>query len=100
MRMFIAALLGAAASLPALACATPLFPDPAEAGAAVPAVEAPSALAGYRPHREQQAPSWQALNREVAEPSGGTAKSRGPAHSGVADAQADGHGSHHGEAAK
>ncbi|MFM0077976.1 hypothetical protein [Paraburkholderia sediminicola] len=71
MRTFIAALLGATAVLPALVHATPQHSDPADAAASVPAVSVPSAFADYRPYREQKAPTWQALNRAVAGPSGG-----------------------------
>lgn len=100
MRMFIAALLGAAACLPALAFAAPLFPDPANAAASVPALEAPSALAGYRPHRDQPSPGWQALNRAVTDPADGAGKRHASMHTGVTNAEGDGHGAHHAEAAK
>jgi hypothetical protein len=94
MRTFIAALLGATACLPALAHATPIFPDPTDPAAFVPAIDAPSALADYRPYREQQAPSWQALNREVTNPAGHAGASHGSMQSSSADAKEDGHGSH------
>ncbi|EIF33262.1 hypothetical protein BCh11DRAFT_01027 [Burkholderia sp. Ch1-1] len=108
MRMFIAALLGATAYLPALVHAMPIFPDPADAAVSVPAVEVPSALADYRPYREQQTTSWQALNRAVTNPSDGAGMSHGTMHSGVdsgvnpgiAEAKDDAHGSHHEGAAK
>jgi hypothetical protein len=51
MRMSIAALLGAAALLPALVHATTL-PDPADAAASVPAISVPSAFADYQPYRD------------------------------------------------
>ncbi|MFM0729740.1 hypothetical protein PQQ52_04490 [Paraburkholderia sediminicola] len=70
MRTFIAALLGATAVLPALVHAMPTGPDPADAAASVPAVSVPSAFSDYRPYREQKAPTWQALNRAVANSSG------------------------------
>ncbi len=65
MRMFIAALLGAAALLPSLVRATTTLPDPSDASASVPALSAPSAFADYQPYRDEQAPSWQELNRAV-----------------------------------
>ncbi|NPT38306.1 hypothetical protein [Paraburkholderia xenovorans] len=108
MRTFIAALLGATACLPALVHATTMFPDPADAAVSVPAVEAPSTLADYRPYREQQTAGWRALNRAVTQPSDGAGMSHGTMHSGVdsgvdsgiAEAKDDGHGSHHEGAAK
>lgn len=108
MRTFIAALLGAAACLPALVRAMPILPDPADAAAAVPAIEVPSTLADYRPYREQQTTSWQALNRAVTHLSNGAGASHGALHSAigpaidpaVAEAKDNGHGSHHEGAAK
>ncbi|MFM0076098.1 hypothetical protein PQQ86_33605 [Paraburkholderia sediminicola] len=100
MRTFIAALLGATAVLPALVHATPPNPDPADAAASVPAVNVPSVFADYRPYREQKAPTWQALNRAVASPSGKAGMDHGQMHSGDADADANqgsnhsGHGAH------
>ncbi|MFM0670997.1 hypothetical protein [Paraburkholderia sediminicola] len=94
MRTFIAALLGATACLPTLAHATPILPDPANPAASVPASEAPSALADYRPYREQQAPSWPALNRAVANPAGHAGASHGPMHPSIADAKEDGDDPH------
>lgn len=52
MRMFIAALLGASALLPALVHATTTFPDPADAAASVPGVSVLSAFADYHPYRD------------------------------------------------
>lgn len=100
MRTFIAALLGATACLPALAHATPILPDPADPAATVPAIDAPSALADYQPYREQQAPSWPALNRAAANPAKHAGASHGAMHPSIADAQEDGHGSHREEAEK
>ena len=48
MRMFISALLSAAAVLPALGHATTALPDPSDAGVSVPAVSVPSAFADFR----------------------------------------------------
>lgn len=72
MRPFIAALLGAAASLPALVHATtpPVFPEPADATAPVPPLSAPSWFTDYVPYREPTASSWPALNRAVATSAG------------------------------
>jgi hypothetical protein len=97
MRTFIAALLGATAVLPALVHATPPHPDPADAAASVPAANVPSAFVDYRPYREQKAPTWQALNRAVASPSGKPEMNHGQMHSGDADANhSSGHGSNAG----
>ncbi|SOE98177.1 hypothetical protein SAMN05446635_6143 [Burkholderia sp. OK233] len=107
MRTFIAALLGATAVLPALVHATPPHPDPADAAASVPVVNVPSVFADYRPYREQKAPTWQALNRAVASPSGKPGMNHGQMHSSDAGAEAEanananhgsthgGHGTHH-----
>ncbi|WP_236002532.1 hypothetical protein [Paraburkholderia elongata] len=95
MRTFIVALLGATAVLPALVHATPARPDPADAAASVPAVNVPSAFADYRPYREQKAPSWQALNRAVASPSGEPEMDHGQMHTGDDDTGPN-HGSDHG----
>lgn len=107
MRTFIAALLGATAVLPALVHAMPTRPDPADAAASVPAVNVPSVFADYRPYREQKTPGWQALNRAVASPPGGSGMNHGQMHSGSdADDDAndgtndDQHGAHHEEPAK
>ena len=89
MRTFIAALLGATAVLPVLVHAISLPPDPVDAAASVPAVNVPSAFADYRPYREQKAPSWQALNRTVASPSGKLQMDHGQVHSGDAKASAN-----------
>ncbi|MFM0228360.1 hypothetical protein [Paraburkholderia dipogonis] len=94
MRTFIAALLGATACLPALAYATPILPDPTDPAASVPAIEAPSIMADYRPYREQQAPNWPALNRAVANPSGHAGMSHGSMHSSSVGAKENGDGSH------
>ncbi|MCX4144537.1 hypothetical protein PQR70_08140 [Paraburkholderia madseniana] len=97
MRTFIAALLGATAVLPALVHAISPLPDPADAAASVPAVNVPSAFADYRPYLEQKAPTWQALNRAVASPSGKPEMDHGQMHSGDADANhSSGHGSNAG----
>lgn len=89
MRTFIAALLGATAVLPSLVHATSPHPDPADAAASVPSVNVPSAFADYRPYREQKAPTWQALNRAVASPSGMPGMNHGQMHSGDAGADKD-----------
>jgi hypothetical protein len=100
MRIIIAALLGAQTCLPSLAFAAPLFPDPANAAASVPTLEVPSALASYRPPREQPSPGWSALNRAVTDPADGAGKRHASMHSGATNAEGDGHGAYHAEAAK
>lgn len=65
MRLISAALLGAAASWPALAHATTTTPDPADATASVPAISAPSAFDGYRPYDEAGNRTWRELNQAV-----------------------------------
>lgn len=65
MRLISAALLGAAACLPALVHATTTIPDPADAAASVPAITVPSAFEGYHAYRDGDGPSWQQLNRTV-----------------------------------
>ncbi|MFM0040671.1 hypothetical protein PQR05_12365 [Paraburkholderia sediminicola] len=100
MRTFIAALLGATAVLPALVHATPIGPDPADSAASVPAVNVPSAFVGYRPFREQQAPTWQALNRAVASSSDEPGMEHGQMHSGDETNGGSNHGAHHEEPAK
>lgn len=67
MRIFPAALLGAAA-LPSLAYATDALGDPTDAAAPVPALSAPFAFTNYQPYQadaESTAATWQALNRAV-----------------------------------
>ncbi|HEM7850246.1 hypothetical protein NUV26_13615 [Burkholderia pseudomultivorans] len=65
MRLTIAALLSAAASLPALSHATTTTPDPTDAAASVPAVSVPSVFDGYRPYSDADNPTWQQLNQAV-----------------------------------
>ncbi|HHX4058133.1 TPA: hypothetical protein ACU967_005954 [Burkholderia contaminans] len=65
MRLIFAALLGAAATLPALVHATTTIPDPTDAAASVPATTVPSAFEGYHPYRDGDGPTWQQLNRAV-----------------------------------
>jgi hypothetical protein len=100
MRMFIAALLSAAALLPALVHATTALPDPADAAASVPAVSVPSAFADYRPYRDQKAPGWQEVNRAVTSSSGMAGMSHAKTPSGGTDAKNNGHSSQHEEPAK
>lgn len=102
MRIFIAALLGATAGLPALAHAnaTPVIADPTDAAASVPALNTPSFFADYRPYREQKAPGWQALNRAVTNSSGMAGMSHGQMHPAGPDDHNDEHGSHHEEQVK
>ncbi|NRO95307.1 hypothetical protein GWC77_05065 [Paraburkholderia sp. NMBU_R16] len=69
MRLISAALLGAAATLPALVYATTTIPDPTDAAVPVPAVTVPSAFDGYRAYREGDGPAWQQLNRDVLDKS-------------------------------
>lgn len=66
MRTFSAALLSAAAALPALGYATTPLPDPADPAASVPAGSVPSVFADYQPYPDKKAPSWQELNKSVA----------------------------------
>ncbi|SKC88731.1 hypothetical protein SAMN05446935_9781 [Burkholderia sp. YR290] len=101
MRMFIAALLSAAALLPALVQATTTLPDPADAAASVPTVSVPSAFADYQPYRDQKAPTWQELNRSVTSSSG----MKGIGHGNMqaansSDAKNSEHSSRHEEPAK
>lgn len=95
MRMFIAALLSAAALLPALVHATTTLPDPADAAASVPAVSVPSAFADYQPYRDQKAPAWQELNRSVTSSSGMKGMSHGAMPTGSTDAKNNEHSSRH-----
>lgn len=95
MRMFIAALLSAAALLPALVHATTTLPDPADAAASVPAVSVPSAFADYQPYRDQKAPAWQELNRSVTSSSGMKGMSHGAMPTGSTDANNNEHSSRH-----
>ncbi|MGU7773830.1 hypothetical protein ACV229_27075 [Burkholderia sp. MR1-5-21] len=85
MRMFIAALLSAAALLPALGHATTTLPDPTDAAASVPAVSVSSTFADYQPYRDQKAPTWQELNRVVASSSEMTGMSHGNMPAGGTD---------------
>jgi hypothetical protein len=100
MRTFIAALLSATACLPALAHATSIFPDPADPAASVPALDTSSVMAGYRPYRDQQAPSWPALNRAVTHPASRAGASHGSLYSSSADVKEDAHDTHREGAAK
>lgn len=85
MRLLSAALLGAAAGLPALVHATTIIPDPTDAAAPVPAVAFPSALARYRSYSDAGNATWQQLNQAVqdkpltygVEHGGGTSKPTG-----------------------
>jgi hypothetical protein len=100
MRMFIAALAGAAALLPALVHATTALPDPTDAAASVPKVSVPSVFADYQPYRDQKAPSWQELNRAVATSPGKPGMSHSQMPSGGAGAKSNDHTSHQEESAK
>ncbi|WP_350357559.1 hypothetical protein [Paraburkholderia fungorum] len=100
MRMFIAALLGASALLPALVHATNTLPDPTDAVASVPAVSVPSAFADYQPYRDQKAPTWQELNRSVTGPSGMKGMNRSNMPGGSTDSKNNQGSSRHEEPAK
>jgi hypothetical protein len=100
MRMFIAALLSAAAVLPTLGHATTAPPDPTDAAASVPAVSVPSAFADYQPYRDQKAPSWQELNQAVTNSSGKTGMGHGKMPAGGTGAKNNEHSSQHEEPAK
>lgn len=100
MRMFIAALPGAAALLPALVLATTALPDPTDAAASVPVVSVPSAFPDYQPYREQKAPTWQELNRAVTTTPGKPGMSHSQMPSGVSGAKNNEQSSHHEEPAK
>ncbi|HDR8911277.1 TPA: hypothetical protein QDA83_005256 [Burkholderia multivorans] len=99
MRLITAALLSAAAGLPALAHATTTIPDPTDAAASVPAVTIPSAFDGYRPYSDADNPTWQQLNQAVQDkPVKGGMK-----HGGTPDKPSgNNHSNHsmHGEPAK
>lgn len=100
MRMFIAALLSAAAWLPALLHATTTFPDPTDPTASVPAVSVPSALSDYQPYRDQKQPTWKELNRSVTNSSGMKGMGHAEMPRGGTDAKNDAHSSRHEEPAK
>jgi hypothetical protein len=96
MRMFILALLSAAALLPALVHATTTtFPDPTDAAASVPATSVPSAFADYQPYRDQKAPTWQELNRSVTSSSGMKGMGHGNMSGGSTGANNNEHSSKH-----
>ncbi|MHB9837979.1 hypothetical protein Q8F57_024400 [Paraburkholderia terrae] len=95
MRMFIAALLSAAALLPALVHATTTLPDPADAAASVPTVSVPSTFADYQPYRDQKAPAWQELNQAVTSSSGMKGMSHGAMPTVRTDAKNNEHSSRH-----
>lgn len=69
MRLISAALLSAAATLPALAHAAATIPDPTDAEASVPAVTVPSVFFGYHPYSDTGNPTWQQLNQAVQDKS-------------------------------
>ncbi|WP_028361119.1 hypothetical protein [Paraburkholderia phenoliruptrix] len=94
MRTIRAALLGASAALPLLAQAAQR-PDPADAGASVPAISAPSAFDGYTPYSDREGASWQQLNSAVAPQRPVTGHMHG-AQPGEASAARGGH-QHEGE---
>jgi len=98
--MFIAALAGAAALLPALMHATTALADPTDAAASVPAVSVPSVFADYQPYRDQKAPSWQELNRAVTTSPGKPGMSHSELPSGSAGARSNDDTSHQEESAK
>jgi hypothetical protein len=91
MRLISAALLGAAASLPALAHAIPPIPAPADAAASVPAMTVPSPFGGYRPYSDADHPTWQQLNRAVQD----KPRMAGTMHGGAMKQRADGEASKH-----
>ena len=100
MRMFIAALAGAAALLPALVRATSALPDPTDAAASVPTVSVPSVFADYQPYRDEKAPSWQELNRAVLTTPGKPGMSHSQMPAGGDGAKSNDHTSHQEESAK
>jgi len=100
MRMFIAALAGAAALLPALVRATSALPDPTDAAASVPTVSVPSIFADYQPYRDEKAPSWQELNRAVLTTPGKPGMSHSQMPAGGDGAKSNDHTSHQEESAK
>lgn len=95
MRMSNAALLSAAALLPALVHATATPPDPTDATASVPAISVPSAFADYQPYRDQKAPTWQELNRAVTSSSAMKGMSHAAKPIGGTDAKNNEHGAEH-----
>jgi hypothetical protein len=98
--MFIAALSGAAALLPALVHATTALPEPTDSAASVPTVSVPSVFADYQPYRDEKAPSWQELNRAVMTTPGKPGMSHSQIPSGGAGAKTNDHTSHQEESAK
>ncbi|WP_323123022.1 hypothetical protein [Burkholderia alba] len=99
MQLLSAALLSAAAAWPFALHAQTAAPAPAspvvlihpdDPAAEAPAAAPPAPLAAYRPYRDGAAPSWPALNREVA-PRPAQAAGTGP---GRASAPADPHAEH------
>ena len=100
MRMFIAALAGATALLPALVRATSALPDPTDAAASVPTVSVPSVFADYQPYRDEKAPSWQELNRAVLTTPGKPGMSHSQMPAGGDGAKSNDHTSHQEESAK
>ena len=100
MRMFIAALAGATALLPALVRATSALPDPTDAAASVPTVSVPSIFADYQPYRDEKAPSWQELNRAVLTTPGKPGMSHSQMPAGGDGAKSNDHTSHQEESAK
>ena len=50
------------------------LPDPADPGAAAPAVKYESAFSDYQPFREQESTSWKQVNKEVADNPGMASK--------------------------
>jgi hypothetical protein len=98
--MYIAALSGAAALLPALVHATTALPDPTDSAASVPTVSVPSVFADYQPYRDEKAPSWQELNRAVMTTPGKPGMSHSQIPSGGAGAKTNDQTSHQEESAK
>jgi hypothetical protein len=98
--MYIAALSGAAALLPALVHATTALPEPTDSAASVPTVSVPSVFADYQPYRDEKAPSWQELNRAVMTTPGKPGMSHSQIPSGGAGAKTNDHTSHQEESAK
>ncbi|WP_408303162.1 MULTISPECIES: hypothetical protein [Paraburkholderia] len=100
MRMFIAALPGAAALLPTLVLATTTLPDPTDAAAPVPAISVPSVFADFQPYRDQKAPTWQEFNRAVTTAPGKPGMSQSQMPSGGSGATNNENSSHHEEPTK
>jgi uncharacterized protein involved in copper resistance len=96
MQKLFAALVGAAAAMPPLACAASTFPDPSDPGAPVPVVTVASVFADYHAYEDKGPGSWTSLNHAAMDTPGMAGMSHGQIPPPGGSAAQNGHSRHGG----